>query len=157
MRQALFAGTFDPPTLGHLEIIQRARHLCDRLIIGIGVNSKKSNPLLSEEERIAILTQETSSLENVEIVSFNQLVIDYAKTRGIDFLIRGIRSACDLEWEQQMAMANHKLGGLDTFFLLAEKYPKISASLIRELASQKAPLTAFVPKQVETMLHSKLG
>ncbi len=156
MKQALFAGTFDPPTLGHLEIIERARHLFGRLIIGIGENSAKQDSLLTESEKLSVLIDATSGYDNVEIVSFTGLVTTFAKTRGIDFLVRSMRSTDDFEWERQMAVANRKVAGIDTLFLLSDAHSHISSTLIRELASQGAPLTEFVPEQVEQILHKKL-
>jgi len=154
MFKSLYPGTFDPPTLGHLMLIKRAAALCDHLVVGIGKNLNKSKSLLTEEERILALKEETKSLKNVEIVSFSGLVTQFAKQIGATVLIKGLRSAADVEYELQMARANRKLSGIETLFLMAEDGAShISSTLIRELLSLGAPLKDFVPKSVENTLQ----
>ena len=156
MFKGLYPGTFDPPTLGHIEIIQRAAALCDALIVGIGVNIDKENFILTLEERIEALKKETASLSNVEILSFSGLVTKFAKSQGVSTLIRGLRTESDMEYEMQMANANRKIGNIETLFLMASgSSSQISSSLIRELASHGAPLKDYIPSHVEKVLHRR--
>lgn len=156
MFKALFPGSFDPPTLGHIEIIKRAAELFDEFIVGIGSNYAKSKSLLRSQEKMEILQEETKHLKGVQVMSFSGLVIDFAKSQGVKILVRALRSERDFEYEVQMARANRKLGkGLETLFLSSED-PHISSTLIRELASHRADLKSFVPKKVETFLHKHI-
>jgi len=152
---ALYPGTFDPPTLGHLDIIRRASAFCERLTIGIGQNHSKQTPVLTIEERKSILETMTGDLPNVEVVVVPGLVTEFAEDADIDLLIRGLRSQSDWGSEQEMAMANRKLTGIETLFLFADQSAQISSTLIRELASHGAPLQDFVTKEVENLLNSK--
>ena len=157
MFKGLFPGTFDPPTLGHLELISRAAACCDLLIVGIGENRAKGKRILTIEETVAVLKEETKSFSNVEIIPFSGLVTDFAKNQQAQVLIRGLRSLNDMDYELQMAGANRKLTGIETFFLMAEsKTANISSSLIRELASLGAPLGDFIPSSLEEILHRRL-
>jgi len=157
MLKALFPGTFDPPTLGHLELIARALTFCDHLIIGIGKNTAKGKPILSIKEREESLKMALKQHKNLEITSFSGLVTDFAKKNGIKLLIRGLRSAADYDYEIQMAMANRKLTGIETIFLMAEGGAGyISSTLIRELALHGAPLKDFIPKNLETTLKMQM-
>lgn len=151
-RIGILPGSFDPPTLGHLAFIKRAQKVCDHLIIAISKNRHKS-PLFSIEEREAMLK---SLLPNIEIVSFKGLVADFAKKKKGAFLIRGVRTPIDFDFEMKMAEANRLLSGIETFFLPAEgKYSQISSSLVREIASLKGNLENFVPKKIELEIRKK--
>lgn len=159
MRKALFAGTFEPPSLGHLDIITRAKSVCDELYVGITTNIvKPKETLFSVQEKVELFKEFTAHLSYVKVVSFEGLVIEYAKKEKIQFLIRGLRSSADFEYEWQMAVANRSIGGVDTLFLLADKqYAPISSSLIRELAHYKASLRDFVPPSVEKKIYERLS
>lgn len=149
MKRALFAGTFDPPTLGHLDLIERSSWLCDELIIGIAINPAKQDTFTTEE-RIGMLKMIAHSLSNVIVVTFSGLTADFAKEHQISFLIRGIRSLTDLDREFQLAIMNKKLSGLETIFLPGNPlHAHISSSLIRELGFNQASLEGLVPPSLE--------
>ncbi|MCI0382235.1 MAG: pantetheine-phosphate adenylyltransferase [Chlamydiae bacterium] len=155
MKRALFPGMFDPPSLGHLDIIKRALHICDSLVIGIGENVLK-NSLFSNEEKLEFMKEITKGMANVEICLFSGLVVDFAKKKMVHYLIRGLRTLSDYAYEMQMAISNRNLGNIETIFLIADqKYSHISATLIRELIFQKANLTGFVPEQIIKMVSKK--
>jgi pantetheine-phosphate adenylyltransferase len=157
MFKALFPGSFDPPTWGHIQLIQRASKLFDHLIVGIGENLKKGKSVLTIQEKIEGLKKEIGDLSNVEIMSFSGLVINFAKENGVKLLLRGLRSAGDMEFEMQMARANNKLTGIETLFLMAGgDTSAISSSLIRELAAKGAPLKEFIPSYFEGLLHNRI-
>lgn len=145
MRRGLFAGSFDPPTLGHLDLIDRASVLCDELYVGVAINSNKRG-LLAVEQRIEML----QSLTPAKVVLIKGLLVDFAKENQIDFLIRGLRSFQDLYHEQQLATMNKQLSGIETVFLPGKpEFAHISSSLIRELAQNRAPLGNLVPALIE--------
>jgi pantetheine-phosphate adenylyltransferase len=157
MKRALFAGTFDPPTLGHLDLIERASKLCDELLVGVAVNPAKK-PAFSIEQRKEMLQSLTS---HAKIVTFSGLVIEFAQHHQISFLIRGLRSFADLDREMQLAEMNKQLSGLETVFLLCNPlYAHISSSLIRELAFNNTRLHQLVPSVIEEKVfqqfHSKI-
>lgn len=157
MFTVLYPGTFDPPTLGHLSLIKRGAALCDHLVVGIGENLSKANAILTVEERIEVLKQETASLKNVEVVSFSGLVTQFAKQVGARVLLRGLRGSSDVDAEMQMAQANRKLSGIETLFLMADaEVSHISSTLIREIASHGAPLGDFIPKSLESLLQQRM-
>lgn len=150
MKHALFAGSFDPPTWGHINIIQRASTLCDKLTVGIAVNTGKMEPLLPHAERLDLLQELCNSLPNVALVPIPGLVVDFIKDEGVEVLIRSLRSSGDLEWEMAMAMANRQLAGVETLFLLADpRFGHISSKLVREIAHFGGSLESFVPTSVE--------
>jgi pantetheine-phosphate adenylyltransferase len=151
-RIGIFPGTFDPPSLGHLDIIQRAKPLCDHLIIAIAHKPDKK-PLFSLEERAAMLKK---IAPHAEVIPFHGLIAHFAQQKKASFLLRGLRFASDFEYELQMAQANHRLSGIETLFLMAsEKHTQISSSLIREIAHFGGPLHDFVPPEIETMISKK--
>jgi pantetheine-phosphate adenylyltransferase len=158
MKKALLAGTFDPPTLGHLDLIQRASRICDKLYVGVTLNSEKKKQLFSIPEKKKLLAAITKGLPNVEIVNFTGLVVDFAKKMKIDHFIRGIRSFSDFEYECQMASANHLMTGIETVFLMSDgKYADISSSLIKEIAGYGGRLHPFIPKAIEEVVYKKLS
>ena len=141
-KTALFAGTFDPPSNGHLDIIQRAAKLFDSLIVAVALNPKKK-PLFSIEKRVEMLKTITQGLKNVTVVQFDGLVIEHAKKCKASCLIRGLRTGEHLDHEFQMAFANRRMSGLETLFLMAdESHAQISSSLIREILLFKGSLDA---------------
>lgn len=157
MNIGFFAGSFDPPTLGHLDIIKRASTLCDHLIVGIGTHSQKK-PLFTHEERKKMLKKITESLSIVKVISFEGLVVEAAAQAKATFLIRGLRSSDAFTYEQEMATANRKLGRMETCFLLTKpELSEISASLVREVASHGKRLHDFVPDVIEETVFKKLN
>jgi pantetheine-phosphate adenylyltransferase len=158
-RTALFPGTFDPPSLGHLDIIRKAGLICDHLIIAVAVKpDKKNNSLFSPEEKMEMLRLITKSNPQIEIAHFHGLIVDFAKEKNASFLIRGLRAFSDFEYEFQMAFANRVLSGIETVFLMAdEKHTQISSTLIREIAYFKGPLHEFVPHEIEPLIRKKFS
>jgi len=152
-RTALYPGVFAPPTLGHLDIITRSLAVCDKLIVGIAENSSKTTPY-SIQEREAMLKAATRHLPFVEIAPFSGLVIDFAKKRKVQFLLRGLRTIADFEKEWQMAATNRQMCGIETLFIMGQ-YPHISSSLIREIAHLGGPLKGLVPTEVVPFLRKK--
>lgn len=157
MKAAIYPGTFDPPTLGHLNIIQRAADKFDKLVVAIGENPAKAAPSFSLEERIEFFKIITATIPNIEIVSFNGLLVDFAKSQGIDIIIRAIRTIFDFEHETLQAQMNRQLGSIETFYLVAdEKCRLISSTLIREIAFYGKRLTGFVPSEIEEAVFHRL-
>lgn len=155
MKSALFPGTFDPPSFGHLDIIKKACQFCDQLIIGIAHKPGKKE-VFSVEERKEMLQLITSPFPNVEIENFHGLAVDFAKKKNALLLIRGLRAFSDFEVEFQMALANRRISGLETLFLMAdEHHTHISSSLIREIAYFQGPLSDFVPPEIESLIRKK--
>jgi len=159
MKRALFPGTFDPPTLGHLDLIKRAMHICDQLYVGIAVNTSKAHKqLFSTEEKMSMLKEICIDFKHVEIVSFSGLVVDFVKKNKIDFILRGLRAYSDFEYEFRMALANRKISDIETVFLMPdERQGHISSTLIRELALYKMRLHDFIPAAIEEKVFSRLS
>lgn len=156
-KKGLLAGSFDPPTLGHLDIIQRAADFCQTLYVGIAQNSQKKSISFSLDEREAMLTEICHEIPNVKIVVIPGLVVEYAKLHKIDFLIRGLRNMADFEKELQMCCANKKLCGIETLFLLASPmHAHISSTLIREIALGGFRLHDFVPSIIEDPIYTRI-
>lgn len=155
LKSALYAGSFDPPTYGHLNIIDRAADLFDHLLIGVAVNSQKAFflPIL---ERIELLKRLTNHRANISVVSYEGLTVDFAKQQKLSCLIRSLRSGIDLEEEKMLARANVRLSGIETLFLIAdETVGFISASLVREIALNQGSLKDFVPPLVEEAIRHR--
>jgi pantetheine-phosphate adenylyltransferase len=156
MKKALFAGTFDPPSIGHLDIIEKAAKMVDTLVLGIAENGTKAKPMFSLEQRLNMLKAAVKHIKNVEVVSFSGLVADYVKKNKIDVLIRGLRNFSEQEMEFSMAIANRKLANVETLFLLGdEKHAHISSSIIRDIVFNGGDLTLFVPAPVEKLIKAK--
>ena len=157
MKKGLFAGTFDPVSLGHLDLIKRAAKLCDVLIIGVADNAEKNEKAFSLEERVEMLKKVTKGFKGIEIVTFSGLVADYARQHNIDFLIRGLRAHTDHGEEFQMALTNRKIGNIETVFLLSGKdLSHISSSRIRELGKFGRRLHHFVSDELEEFVFQRL-
>jgi pantetheine-phosphate adenylyltransferase len=155
---ALYAGSFDPPTYGHLDLVERAARLFPELIVAVGTNPTRS-PVFAVAERLALLTEITKPFSNVSVQSFDGLLVDYAKKIGARVVVRGLRVGSDFEYELQIAHANADLApGIDTVFLPTRtNYGFISASLVREIASYGGDVSRYTPKAVCDALLSKYG
>ena len=149
LRKAIFAGSFDPITNGHLDIIERASKIFDELQIGVLYNPNKKG-LFNFEERVNLIESCTSHLNNIKVVSFEGLLVDYCKENGVDTLVRGIRSSADVEYELQMAHMNKELNSdIETIILpTSTKYSFVSSSLVKELVSFNADIKNLVPSVV---------
>ena len=149
MKIAIYPGSFDPITSGHLNIIQRAANIFDKLIVCVMVNAGK-NPMFTLEERVDLIRRVTSGIENVEVDSSSELLADYAQRRGSCVIVKGLRAGSDFENEFQMALINHKINpNLDTMFLTAEaQYMYLSSSTVKELGNYNVDLSEFLPPQI---------
>ena len=149
MKIAIYPGSFDPVTSGHLNIIRRAADIFDKLIVCVMVNSAKT-PMFTREERVALIQRVTTDIPNVEVDSSNQLLAEYAKSRGDCVIVKGLRAGSDFENEFQMALINHKINpALDTMFLTAEhQFTYLSSSTVKELGSYDVDLSDFLPEQI---------
>ncbi|MDY2794460.1 MAG: pantetheine-phosphate adenylyltransferase [Peptostreptococcus porci] len=154
--KAIFAGSFDPITNGHIDIIERASKLFDKLIIGILINPNKKT-MFTISERIELIKKSTEHIENIEVISFEGLLVDYCRKNDVSVLVRGIRSTADVEYELQMAHMNKELANeIETIILpTSTKYSYISSSLIKEVLSFDADIENLVPKCVLDELKLK--
>ena len=157
MKIAIYPGSFDPVTNGHLNIIERAANIFDRLIVCVMVNAGKS-PMFTTQERVDLLKEVTGHLPNVEIDSSNELLAEYARKRGSCVIVKGLRAATDFEKEFQMALINHKINpGLDTMFLTAEhQYMYLSSSAVKELGMYEVDLSEFLPESIIPAFQARL-
>jgi len=157
-RRAIYPGTFDPVTYGHIDLIQRARKIFDEVIVAVAHNPGKS-PLFTVEERVHFLKRVTRSMRGVTVDHFNSLVVDYTRRKGAGVMIRGLRMLSDFEYEFQMALTNRKLSEeVETIFMMpSESYAYVSARLLKEAGELGANLSAFVPPFVAKALREKLG
>ncbi len=153
---AIYPGSFDPITKGHLNIIERAAKMFDKLIVAILINSSK-NSLFSMEERLELIRESTKHLPNVELDFFSGLLVDYAKKREANILIRGLRAVSDFEVEMQMALVNHKLNSaLDTVFLCSDsEFAYLSSSIVKEIAFFGGDISDFVSEHVAVAVKDK--
>ena len=149
MKTAIYPGSFDPVTLGHINIIKRAANAFDKVIVCVMVNSEKNGGLFEPEERVELL-RKSIQVENVEVDVYRSLVAEYAKQKGARVLVKGLRAVSDYEQEVQMAMINSKLNpDLDTvFFPSSEKYTYLSSSVAKEMARYNADLSEFLPREI---------
>jgi pantetheine-phosphate adenylyltransferase len=157
-RIAVYAGSFDPATLGHLDLIERASVLFENVIVAVGVHPTK-HPLFRSEERLALLREITSHLPNVSVDSFDGLLIDYCLREGAGVIVRGLRVTTDFEYELQIAHANADLGPqVDTVFLPTRtRHGFVSASLVREIASHGGDVSRYAPPSVAEALRKKFA
>jgi pantetheine-phosphate adenylyltransferase len=149
MKTAVYPGSFDPVTLGHLNIIRRAAAIFDRVVVCVMVNSGK-NPMFTLEERVELIKKVTARFPNVEVDTSDKLLVDYAESIGNAVIVKGLRAVSDFEMEFQMAMVNKKINPeLDTVFLTAgEKYTFLSSTVVKEMAKYGADLHEFVPMEI---------
>lgn len=158
MHKALYPGTFDPITLGHLNILEKAMPLFDKVTLAVADYTGK-NTLLSIEERLMLCREATSHIPNLEVVPFTGLVVDFAKRLDCTIMIRGLRAVSDFEYELSLALTNKKLcAGIETVFLVPSlKYMYLSSSMIRQLADLGADLSDFVPPSVASYMLSRFS
>lgn len=155
-RLAVYPGSFDPPTHGHLDVIERGSRLVDELIVAVGVNSEKK-PFMSAEDRVAVLRECCSHLPTVTVASFEGLLITYAQSVGAKVLVRGLRAVTDFDYEFRIAMANRTLApDVETVFLVArDEYSFLASSVVRDVAKYGGDLTPFVPEPVAALIRSR--
>lgn len=156
MRIGVYPGSFDPVTLGHLDIILRASKLVDQLIIGVLKNSAKV-PLFTIDERVKLLKEATKDISNVTIEAYQGLLVDFADQKNANVIVRGLRAITDFEYELQLAQTNHKLNPkVDTVFLTTSvEYAYLSSSTVREIASYGGNINQFVPANVTQSVYDK--
>ncbi|WP_461811298.1 pantetheine-phosphate adenylyltransferase [Faecalimonas sp.] len=157
MLRAIYPGSFDPVTLGHMDIIKRSSKIVDELIVGVLKNNAKT-PLFSVEERVRMLREATKELKNVKVVEFEGLLVDFAKAMDAKVVIRGLRAITDFEYELQMTQTNHKLEpDVETLFLTTSiEYSFLSSTTVKEVATFGGDITQFVPKVVVKAIEEKM-
>ena len=158
MKIAVYPGSFDPVTSGHLNIICRAANIFDKLIVCVMVNSAKE-PMFSREERVSMIKRVVGDIPNVEVDSSNELLAEYAKRKGSCVIVKGLRAGSDFENEFQMALINHKINpDLDTMFLTSEhQYMYLSSSTVKELGNYDVDLSDFLPEQIITEFKQRVA
>ena len=158
MRRAVYPGSFDPVTFGHLDIIRRSAALVDELVVGVLNNSSKT-PLFSVEERVNILLEATKDIPNVRVESFSGLSVDFARACEARFIVRGLRAITDFEYELQMAQTNRSLQPeIDTLFFATElNYAYISSTIVKEVASYGGDISGFVPPLIADQVYDKIA
>lgn len=156
MRRAIYPGSFDPVTFGHIDMIERSVKIVDELVVAILNNSAK-NPLFSVEERVSMLKEITNHEPNVKIQFFDGLLIDYAKKIGATIIIRGLRAVTDFEYELQIAQTNRIVNSeIDTIFLTTSlEYAYLSSTIVKEVASYGGDISHFVPEQLIPQIYEK--
>ena len=157
MRRAVCPGSFDPVTLGHLDIVERASAIYDEVTVAVLVNKKKSS-LFSVDERMDLLTQVTAQYGNVKVDSFHGLLVDNCKARDIPVIVKGLRAISDFDYELQMAQMNHGLAGVETMFMTTNPlYSFLSSSLVKEVATYGGDVSGLVPERVLASLTERLA
>jgi pantetheine-phosphate adenylyltransferase len=158
MRRAIYPGSFDPVTNGHLDIIERARKLFDEVIVAVAHNDEKQ-PLLSLKERLDLLRETAGKIDNVRIAQFKGLLVEFARAEKAGAVIRGLRAVSDFEFEFQMALMNRKLdAGVETIFLMPkEEYTYLSSRIVKEIARLGGDVSGFVPPAVASTLSKKFA
>jgi len=145
MRRAVCPGSFDPVTLGHLDIIGRASALYDEVVVAVGMNAAKQR-MFSFEERTEMLVEATAEYPNVVVDAFDGLIVDFCKERGIQVIVKGLRAISDFDYELQMAQMNHGLAGIETMFMTTNPlYSFLSSSLVKEVATYGGDVSGLVP------------
>ena len=158
MQTAVYPGSFDPCTNGHLDIIRRASKLFGKVVVAVLVNEKK-NPLFSLEERVELLKTATEGLDNVEICSFSGLLADFMKSNGFNVIIKGLRAVSDYEYEFQMALTNRALcGSVETVFMpCSSEFMFLSSSIVKEVAKYNGELSGLVPDELIPVIKHRFG
>ena len=155
---AIYPGSFDPITLGHLDILQRAASLFDKVIMAVAINPEKK-PMFSNKSRIKMIKEVTKDIDNIEVDSFSGLLVDYAKKQNVSVIVRGIRALSDYEYEFNMALMNRNLDEsiITTFLIAHQKYTHLSSSLVREIAKLGGNVSNLVPKFVIKEIQRKMN
>ena len=158
MRRAIYPGSFDPITNGHLDVIERARKLFDEVVVAVAHNDEKQ-PLFSLQDRLDLLSQTAGKIDNVRIAEFEGLLVDFARKQEAGVVIRGLRAISDFEFEFQMALMNRKLDpAVETIFLMPkEEYTYLSSRIVKEIARLGGDVSGFVPACVAKALSRKFG
>jgi pantetheine-phosphate adenylyltransferase len=158
VRTVVYPGSFDPLTNGHLDVVQRAAKLFDRVIMAVARNEGKQ-PLFSLAERVNLVTQAVAHLPNVQADSFDGLLVEYARRQGAQAIIRGLRAVSDFEFEFQLALMNRKLNeDIETIFMMPkDTYTFLSSRIVKEIARHGGDISAFVPASVQAALRAKLN
>ena len=159
MKKAIYPGSFDPVTNGHIDIIKRSSKIFDELIVVVLNNKGKTTPLFLVDERVNILKEVLSDLDNVKVLSYDGLLVDFALANDAGVIVRGLRAVTDFEFELQMAQTNKVLNkGVDTIFLTTSlKYAYLSSSTVKEVAGYGGDISKFVPPYVEKLTYEKFG
>lgn len=157
MRTAIYPGSFDPLTNGHLDVIERATKLFDKVIVAVAQNEGKK-PLFGLKERVALVSRAIKDMPTVEVDSFDNLLVDYVESRGARAIVRGLRAVSDFEFEFQLALMNRKLNErIETIFMMPKgSYTFLSSRIVKEIARLGGDVSSFVPAHVETALKLKL-
>lgn len=157
MRRVVCPGSFDPVTNGHLDIIGRASHLYDEVVVGVLINVSKKG-LFDVDERMAILREVTAEYGNVRVESFHGLLVDFCRDNHIPVIVKGLRAISDFDYELQMAQMNHRLAGVETMFITTNPlYSFLSSSLVKEIATYGGDVSGLVPTLVRHRLAQRLG
>jgi pantetheine-phosphate adenylyltransferase len=157
-RVAVFPGTFDPLTSGHLDVIRRGARLFERLVVGVAENAGKDGPVFTAAERVGHIRELTDDLTNVSVESYTGMTVDFVKSMGARIILRGIRTFGDFEYECRLALANRAFAGVETVFVMAsEENAFVSSTLIKEAVNLGADASRFVPDPVLTHLRERLG
>ncbi len=157
MRRAVCPGSFDPPTFGHLDIVERAASLFDEVVVGVGVNASKSR-LFTPDERIEMLTQAVAHLPNVSVAGFSGLLTTFCQERGIQAIVKGLRAVTDFDYELQMAQMNSSLTDVETLFVpTSPEWSFLASSLVKEVAAFGGDVSGLVPDFVLTRLMARLA
>ena len=158
MAVAVYPGSFDPVTLGHYDIIERSAKIMDRVIIGV-LNNNSKTPLFSAEERVNMLKSVTAGLSNVEVQSFEGLLVDFVKKNHADVIIRGLRAITDFEYELQMSQTNRVIApGVDTLFLTTNlKYSYLSSSIVKQIAMYQGDISMFLHPEIARKVEEKMA
>ncbi len=156
MRKAIYPGSFDPPTFGHLDMIKRSAQMVDELNVAVLKNNAK-NQLFSVEERVSMIRELTSQFPNVTVGAFDGLTADYAREIGATIVVRGLRAVTDFEYELQIAQTNHVINeNIDTIFLVTNlRYSYLSSTIVKEVASYGGDISNFVPEQIVDKIYEK--
>ena len=156
MKKAIYPGSFDPITFGHLDVITRSAKIVDQLIIGV-LNNNAKTPLFSTDERVNMINKVIKDIPNVKAEAFSGLSVDFAKACNAQFIVRGLRAITDFEYELQMAQTNHIIdSSIDTIFLTTSlEYAYLSSTTVKEVAAYGADITNFVPASVASKIHEK--
>lgn len=156
MKRAIYPGSFDPVTFGHIDMIERSAKMVDELVVAVLINSAK-NPLFSVEERVSMLEEISGHIPNIRITSFNGLLIDYAREVDASIIVRGLRAVTDFEYELQIAQTNRIVNSqIDTVFLTTSlEYAYLSSTIVKEVASYGGDISHFVPEQLIDRIYAK--